>query len=351
MTVDGATQSPTDPFDAIIGQPHAVERLRSAVESPVHAYLFVGPRGSGKRRAAARFAGELVGAESDRARNRALAAREEHPDLVIFEPEGNSFRAEEADAVVVEASRAATEAGRKVILIDRFHDATPEAAAKLLKPIEEPPGSVTFVLLSEEVPPEHVTIASRSTRIDFPSVSTEAIAEALVARGVDALIAEAAARGAGGDVGRAELLVSDEAFAHRRGLWWDAPSTLDGTGYAASEIVTAIRAAVEEAQAPLDARHEVESAAMDQTEELTGVRGSGRRAMEARHKREARLHRTDEWKMGLATLAQRYREPLAAGTSDLSVFDVLRDAADVLDRNPNEELWLSALLLRLPPLR
>lgn len=339
-----------DPFASIIGQPQAVERLRAAVVSPVHAYLFVGPRGSGKRRAAARFAGELVGDPSDRERNRSLAAREEHPDLVIFEPEGNSFRAEEADAVVVEASRAATEAGRKVILIDRFHDATPEAAAKLLKPIEEPPGSVTFVLLSEEVPPEHVTIASRSTRIDLPSVSTAAIAAALEARGVEGSIAEAAARGSGGDVRRAELLVSDEAFAHRRALWWDAPGTLDGSGYAVSEIVIAIRAAIDDAQAPLDARHEVESEAMDKTEELTGVRGSGRKAMEARHKREARLHRTDEWKMGLATLAQRYREPLDAGSSDLSVFDVLREAADVLDRNPNEELWLSALLVRLPAL-
>jgi len=346
--VDAAT---SDLFESIIGQPAAVERLRSASSSPVHAYIFVGPRGSGKRRAAACFAGELVGDPDDRGRNRALAVREEHPDLVIFEPEGPSFRVEEAEAVVVEASRAATEAGRKVILIDRFHDATPEAAAKLLKPIEEPAGSVIFVLLSEEVPPEHTTIASRSTRVDFPSVSTAAIAAALVARGIDGSTANAAAHGSGGDVRRAELLLSDEDFSHRRALWWDAPSILDGTGYAATEIVAAIRSAVDEAQAPLDARHETESAAMDQTEELTGLRGSGRRAMETRHKREARLHRTDEWNMGLATLAQRYREHVETQTADLLTFDVLRDASDALSRNPNEELWLSALLLRIPALR
>ncbi len=339
-----------DPFDAIVGQQRAVEQLRSAIHAPVHAYLFVGPRGSGKRRAAARFAGELVGDDDDRARNRDLAAREEHPDLVIFEPEGNSFRVEEAEAVVVEASRSATEAGYKVILIDRFHDATGEAAAKLLKPIEEPAGAIVFVLLSEEVPPEHVTIASRSTRIDFPSVPIGSIAEALVRRGIDPETADAAARGSGGDVGRAELLVSDEAFAARRGLWWNAPTQLDGSGYAVSEIVMVIRDAVDEAQAPLDARHELDVIAMDQTEELTGTRGSGRRAMEARHKREARLHRTDEWRMGLATLAHRYREHLGSPGADLAVFDTLRDAADVLDRNPNEELWLTALLLRLPRL-
>lgn len=268
---------------------------------------------------------------------------------MIFEPQGNVFRAEEADAVVVEASRAATESGRKVILIDRFHDATAEAAAKLLKPIEEPPQSVVFVLLSEEVPPEHVTIASRSTRIDFSAVSTAAIAAALVARGIDATVADAAAVGSGGDVSRADLLVSDEAFGQRRALWWDAPGVLDGSGYSVSELVGAIRNAIDEAQGPLDARHAVESESMDQTEELTGARGSGRRAMEERHRREARLHRTDEWRMGLATLAQRYREGLDAPDSDRTVFDTLRDAAEALDRNPNDELWLASLLLRLSP--
>ena len=186
----------TDVFASVVGQPRAVEQLMAAVAAPVHAYIFVGPRGAGKRRAAAVFAGELVGRAEDRDRNRDLAVREEHPDLVIFEPEGPSFRTVEADAVVVEASRASTEAGRKVILIDRFHDATPEAAAKLLKPIEEPPASIVFVLLSEEVPPEHVTIASRSTRIDFPAVTIPAITTALLDRGVPPDVAEAAVVGA-----------------------------------------------------------------------------------------------------------------------------------------------------------
>ena len=339
---------PTDPFERIVGQPRAVEQLRAAVTEPVHAYLFVGPRGSGKRRAAGVVAGELVGHADDRERNRELARREEHPDLVIFEPEGLTFRAEEADAVVIAASRAATEAGRKVIVIDRFHDATPEAAAKLLKPIEEPHGSIVFILLSEEVPPEHITIASRSTRIDFPAVSKDAITAALASAGVDPLIAEAAGSGSGGDVRRAELLVSDEAFGARQALWWDLPTRLDGSGYAVGQVIGEIRTAVDDAQAPLDARHAVELEAMDETEELTGTRGSGRRAMETRHKREARLHRTDEWRMGLATLARRYRENVSEPGADVEVFSTLRQSADALTRNPSEELWLASLLLALP---
>lgn len=338
----------SDPFANVVGQPRAVEMLQAAVGEPVHAYLFLGPRGSGRRRAAAVVAGELVGDDADRDRNRLLAQREEHPDLVIFEPEGTSFRLEEADAVVVAASRAPTEAGRKVIVIDRFHDATAEAAAKLLKPIEEPNPSIVFILLTERVPPEHITIASRSTTIDFPAVSEQAITDALVARGVDPAIAESAGGASGGDVGRAELLVADEEFARRQQLWWDAPSRLDGTGHAVGTLLGELRSAVEAAQAPLDAKHATESEAMDETEELTGARGSGRKAMEARHKREARLHRTDEWRMGLSTLSRRYREGIEAAPTDLSVFDTLRDAADSLTRNPNEELWLAALLLALP---
>ena len=121
-------------FDDLVGQPTAATRLASAATEPVHAYLFVGPRGTGKRHGAALLAGELVGAEDDRDRNRRLAVREEHPDLVIFEPEGTSLRAEEVEAIIIEASRATVEAGRKVIVVDRFHEATAEAAARLLKP-------------------------------------------------------------------------------------------------------------------------------------------------------------------------------------------------------------------------
>jgi len=325
--------------------------LRAAVTEPVHAYLFLGPRGSGRRRAAAAMAGELVGAATDRDRNRTLASRREHPDLVVFEPEGTSLRIEEVDAVVVAASRAPVEAGRKVIVIDRFHDATAEAAAKLLKPIEEPNPSVVFILVTERIPPEHITIASRSTTIEFPAVSDTTIGEALIARGVDAEIARSAARASGGDVGRAELLVVDDAFAERQRLWWDAPGRLDGTGHVIGEIVTEIRAAVDAAQGPLDTRHLEDAAAMDETEELTGARGSGRKAMEVRHKREARLYRTDEWRMGLSTLARRYRERLEDDSPNLAVFDTLREAADALTRNPNEELWLASLLLALPALR
>lgn len=346
--------SELDPFGAIIGQHRAVERLRRATNEPVHAYLFVGPRGAGKRRAASVFAGELIGQEADRDRSRRLALSEQHPDLVVFEPEGTSFRREEAEAVIIEASRAPVEGSTKVIVIDRFHEATPEAAAKLLKPIEEPPASTRFVLLTAEVPPEHITIASRSTQIEFPAVRIDAIATALIAQGVEPETAEVAAHASGGDTNRASLLVTDEAFSHRRNLWWEAAQRLDGSGAAVGELVVELRAAMDLAQDPLDARHEAETESMTEAEELTGVRGSGRVAMEARHRRERRLHRTDELRMGLATLASRYREGLLESgdqPSRIGAFEVLDEASAALARNPNEELWLADLFLKLPAIR
>ena len=66
------------------------------------------------------------------------------------------------------------------------------------------------------------------------------------------------------------------------------------------------------------------------------------------------MQRTDEWRMGLATLAQRYRAEVRVDGTDsaevLGAFEVLNDATDALVRNPNDVLWLHALLLRLPRL-
>ena len=89
-------------------------------------------------------------------------------------------------------------------------------------------------------------------------------------------------------------------------------------------------------------------------EEL-GERGSGQKRLEERHKRELRRHRTDELKAGLATVAGTYRDALVAGTAHhpeaaaAGVQD-LHGAIEALERNPNEQLLLQALFLRLPGL-
>lgn len=355
-----ATADPLDeqatgsPLDRIVGQPAVVARLRAAVATPVHAYLFVGRRGSGKRQAALAFAAALLSrdvtdaADAERVRRLALAGI--HPDVVLRSPEGRSLRVEEARELVVEASRSPIEGRRKVIVCERFHTAQPEAAASLLKTVEEPPATAVFVLLAEDVPAEHVTIASRCTVLEFASLGDDVLTDHLVGRGVDADRAARIAVMAGGNLDRAELLAEDDAALRRFEAWQSVPDRLDGTGAAVAVLVEELRSLIDDAQAPLAARHADEVAQLAAQEELAPSAGA-RKALAERHKREARLLRDDELRTGLATLAGRYRDLLVAdpgGTRWADATAAVTAAAAALVRNPNEPLLLQALLLSLP---
>ena len=366
LVAEAPVPEPVDPWSLVVGQPRAVAALTAAVESTVHAYLLVGPPGSGKRAAAASFAGELIVAADERAvvdpsraaRHRSLAARDEHPDMFVLSPAGNSLRREEeVSQLIVEASRTPVEGTRKVLVVDRFHTATPAAAAALLKPVEEPAASMVWVLLAEQVLPEHVTIASRCTRVDFGPVPDDQVVAVLAAEGLATgeragFVAAAAA----GNLHRARVLAADERVAARREAWWTVPDQLDGNGATVAQIVAGLRAMIDDAAATLTERHRAEIAALDEREEQFGVRGSGRRDIEARHRREHRQFRTDEIRFGLATLGARYRDQVAsqpAPAADRRAFkaiDRLRATAESLIRSPNEALALQALLLDLPPL-
>jgi DNA polymerase III subunit delta' len=88
---DDAVTAGPDPWADVVGQPEAVARLRAAAASPVHAYLFVGPSGSGRRTAARAFAAELLRAGTTgeaAARHVRLALAEQHPDLTVVERTG-----------------------------------------------------------------------------------------------------------------------------------------------------------------------------------------------------------------------------------------------------------------------
>jgi DNA polymerase-3 subunit delta' len=270
---------------------------------------------------------------------------------MFFEPGGRTLRGEDAEHLVIEASRSPVEGRRKIIVCDRFHTAEPGAAASLLKTIEEPAATSMFVLLAEEVPPEHVTIASRCTVIDFGEVSEDVVAEWLVGQGIAPDLAAVAAQSSRGDLRRARLLASDPEVAARRALWVDAPSRIDGTGAAVAAVVDEIRAAIDRAQGPLDALHAEEAAEFERQAEQLGVTATARKDMTARHKRETRRLRDDELRFGFAVLAAHYRNLVEAGESSAAIdaIDALRDTTEALLRNPNESLQLQRLFLRLSP--
>ena len=348
----------------VVGQDAAVAQLRAAATSPVHAYLFLGPPGSGRRAAARAFAAEVLaaGAADEEAadRHRRLALAEQHPDLTVIErrgasiPVGDRDHPEEGSArwVVQHAPLSPVDASRSVYVLLDFHLVL-GAAPVLLKTIEEPPEHVVFVVVADEVTPELVTISSRCVHVDFHAIGPDLIAERLVEEGVDRDLAAAAAAASLGSIDRARLLVNDPRLEVRRSAWSAIPSRLDGTGSTAAEIAAEVAAVIDDAQAPLDERHRVEMDELAARVAATGERGSGRKDLEARQRREARRLRTDELRFGFATIAERYREQLSAATDPaaaLGSLSALRDASEALDRNPNESLLLQALMLRLAPL-
>lgn len=344
------------------GQSAAVRRLSAAAVDPVHAYMLVGPRGSGKRAAAAAFAGELLAAADRRegrgaggvGRHRRLAAREQHPDVFVLEPQGNQLRRDaEAAALIAEMNRTPVEGDRNVLVVDRFHTATAAAAACLLKPIEEPVESAVWVLLAEAVPPEHATIASRCSRVDFATLADEDVSAVLTSEGLaDEHRAALLAAASGGNLERARRLASDDQVEARHRAWRSVPGRLDGTGAAVAQLVEELRSLISDAGAPLEVRHKRELDEIAEREDKLGVRGSYARAARDRHRREQRQHRTDELRFGLAALARCYREHIAGEHGDraMAAIDRLRATSAALARNPNEALALQALLLDLPVL-
>lgn len=360
--MSAVTGAPTaDAWDDVVGQEASVAMLRSAAEGDVpHAWLFVGPHGSGKRAAARAFAGDLLAAEHAAAgddeaaqRARALARLEQHPDLVVIERVGAGISVAQATDIVTRASRSATEGHRKVLLLDEFHLIQPQAGPKLLKTIEEPPDGTFFLVLADELPPELITIASRCVRVDFHPLTAPAIVERLIAEGVTAERAAEVAAYAGGDIDRARLLATDERLALRLEAWRDAPRRLNGTGAAATAVIDELRAAIDDAAEPLKVRHAAEAEEMTERIERYGQRGSGAKALEEKHKREVRRLRTDELRMGLGALASVYRDEVAVAsdpTAVLDALDAIQETAERLIRNPNEELQLMALALALPSL-
>ncbi|MFT3851631.1 MAG: hypothetical protein QM733_02640 [Ilumatobacteraceae bacterium] len=343
-------------WDGVVGQPRAVRQLTDAARRPVHAYLFVGPAGSTKDEAARGFAAlVLTGADDPDQRAARLTLAGEHPDVREVQRVGARIAAEQVAEIIRVANLAPVEGSRKVMILHELHLLDAAGAARLLKTVEEPPPSTTFVVLADQVPPELVTIASRCVRIEFGHVPDALIVSTLEGEGVDHDAAVVAAAAAGGDLDRARLLAADGGLVQRRAAFAAIPSRLDGTGATVVKLCTETTKLIDNAAAPLAARQAAEVAELEARIKSQGERGSGRKQLEDRHKRELRRHRTDEWRAGLAVIAATYRDALVAGTmpradAPAQAVSRIHAALEALDRNPNETLLLQSLLLDLPSL-
>ncbi|WP_459524442.1 DNA polymerase III subunit gamma/tau [Leuconostoc lactis] len=156
-------------FDDMIGQEVITQTLKNAIETEQtgHAYLFSGPRGTGKTSAAKIFAREVNGIDPQ-------TDDAQIPDIVEFDAASNS-RVEDMRDILANVDYAPIEAKYKVYIIDEVHMLSNSAFNALLKTLEEPPANVKFILATTEPQKVPVTILSRTQRFEFKRIATDAI--------------------------------------------------------------------------------------------------------------------------------------------------------------------------------
>jgi DNA polymerase-3 subunit gamma/tau len=173
-------------FDELVGQEHIVRTLRNALETKrmAHAYLFIGPRGTGKTTTARILAKALNcagGPKPDFSLDDPVClAIEQGNCLDVVEIDAASNRGiEDAKRIRDECQFSPTSCPFKVFIIDEVHQLTKDAFNALLKTLEEPPPWVKFILATTEADKILPTITSRCQRLEFHPISEEVIAAQL----------------------------------------------------------------------------------------------------------------------------------------------------------------------------
>ena len=164
-------------FDEVVGQTHIIQTLKNAIVQNriAHAYLFCGPRGTGKTSIAKIFAKTLNCTNSQDApcgvcENCKMAANGSHPDIIEIDAASNNG-VDEVRNLIDKVTYAPMQGKYKIYIIDEVHMMTSGAFNALLKTIEEPPAHVIFIFATTEPNKVLPTIISRCQRFDFNKVS------------------------------------------------------------------------------------------------------------------------------------------------------------------------------------
>lgn len=217
-------------FESVVGQQHIVSTLEHAVAEGrlSHAYLFCGPRGTGKTTMARILAKALLCEKAEGARATGATgcnpdgtcpectaiAEGTHPDVYELDAASRTGVDNVREEIINSVSFAPVRGAYKVYIIDEVHMLTTQAFNALLKTLEEPPSHVIFVLCTTDPQKILETILSRCQRFDFHRISNDDI------------------------IGRLRYICEQEGFAfdeealevvarHARGGMRDALSTLE----------------------------------------------------------------------------------------------------------------------------
>jgi len=174
-------------FNEVVGQSHIERTLRNAVEegSVAHAYLFTGPRGTGKT-TTARILAKALNCENgptpepDDTCDDCVAITEgRHPDVHELDAASRTGVDAVREEIIGRVHFAPTRGHWKVYIIDEVHMLSTAAFNALLKTLEEPPANTVFILCTTHAHKVPETIHSRCQRFDFHRLSVEEIASRL----------------------------------------------------------------------------------------------------------------------------------------------------------------------------
>jgi DNA polymerase-3 subunit delta' len=314
-------------FGALAGQDAVVAELAAAASggpgAVTHAWLFTGPPGSGRSVAARSFAAAVLcdAHGCGHCPSCRQVAAGSHADLLLVRPDGLSYGVKQTRDLVLRAATAPVYGRWRVVLFEDADRATEQAANALLKAIEEPAPRTIWLLCAPSAADLPTTIRSRCRLVTLRIPPTAAVADVLVAEGVDQELALAAARAAQGHIGRARRLATDPEAAQRRAAVLRIPMQATGLGPALAAAASLVKAADAEAAAATAELDEPERDALRRAfgEGSTGkgvaaaIRGGAGalKDLEDRQKSRATRLKRDSLDRALLDLAGFYRDVLA----------------------------------------
>jgi len=208
-------------FDDYKGQSAVYESLKKDLTTGqgVHAYLFSGPKGVGKRTLAALLGQGFLCSQAQKPCGQCPSCRRmldgNHPDVMILKDE-KSIKVDAVRELIRQASEHTYEGGKRIIMIHGAEKMTAQAQNSLLKTLEEPNEETVFLLTSDDATQLLPTIVSRCRVLKLHPWDEDYVEKALVKQGISAERARLAARVSYGSIGAAFERAADESYWERR---------------------------------------------------------------------------------------------------------------------------------------